>query len=438
MAVSAGATAPVATDEAALARLAADGDGAAFATLYDRYENKIFNFCARLTASQEDAADATQDTFVKMLERLPEMKERDLNFGAYLFTVARHSCYRLIERRKKAEPTEEISDLAAMGGGFGGGSAPDPGDPDEDPERRLLLKDQQDEIREANARLPARQREVLVMRELEEMSYEDIAAVMDMNANSVAQLISRARIRLRDELEGTALASIAVTSPECERALPLIAMRHDGQLKNDSDAAWLDEHITSCDTCRASREAMEEAGASYRLWAPVAAFVWLRGEAFAHAAENTGHPWSEETLPPPGEGGTTPGGGGGSGGGGFGGGGFGGLSQGAGKALAAGKRGLSGKRGAARIAATLGVAALFSLAVAGTISEEVLPEQLDNSGAAVEQPDQARASEEPTTTTTEKGKKSTKKQGGAGAAAPAGDADDTGTTAADGAPRSSA
>ncbi|MBA3300999.1 MAG: sigma-70 family RNA polymerase sigma factor, partial [Thermoleophilaceae bacterium] len=315
MAVSAHASAPAATDEAALARLAAEGDGAAFATLYDAYENKIFNFCARLTASQEDAADATQDTFVKMLERLPEMKERDLNFGAYLFTVARHSCYRLIEKRKRAEPTEEISDLAATGGGFGGGSAPDPGDPDEDPERRLLLADQQEEIRAANERLPERQREVLVMRELEEMSYDEIAAVMDMNSNSVAQLISRARLKLRDEVRGTALASIAVSSPECERALPLIAMRHDRQLKDPADAEWLDAHITDCDTCRASREAMEEAGASYRMWAPITAFVWLRGDAIAHAAEYTGHPWSQESLPPRGEGDAGPGGGGGFGGG---------------------------------------------------------------------------------------------------------------------------
>ena len=100
-----------------------------------------------------------------------------------------------------------------MGAGAGGLGL-DPGDPEEDPDRRLLLSAQQEEIREANGRLPERQREALALRELEDLSYDEIAAVMEMNRNSVAQLISRARINLRDELRGTALASIAASSPE--------------------------------------------------------------------------------------------------------------------------------------------------------------------------------------------------------------------------------
>ena len=69
------------------------------------------------------------------------------------------------------------------------------------------------------------------------MSYDEIAEVMDMNRNSVAQLISRARIKLRDELRGTALATIAASTEECERALPLIAMQDDRQLDEDSEDA---------------------------------------------------------------------------------------------------------------------------------------------------------------------------------------------------------
>ena len=117
---------------------------------------------------------------------------------------------------------------------------PDQGDPEEDPERKALVEGQQEQVRAAHARLPERQREVLVLRELEEMSYDEIAAIMEMNRNSVAQLISRARIKLRDELRGEALASIATSSPECEKALPLIAMRDDGQLSDPLDLAWLE------------------------------------------------------------------------------------------------------------------------------------------------------------------------------------------------------
>src|SRR3954452_5808504 len=275
----------VTADETRLARRAAEGDGAAFALLYDRYEQRVFQFCQRITGSAEDAADATQEAFVAVLERLPKLTDRDLNFAAYLFTTARHSAYRVIDKRKKADPTD---DLPERGAGTGGGFDDDPGDPDEDPERRQLARGQQEEIRSAHARLPERQREVLVLREVEELSYDEIAEIMDMNRNSVAQLISRARINLRGELRGEALASIAVSSPECEKALPLIAMRDDNQLADPLDAAWLEQHLGTCDTCRASVEAMHEAGVSYRALAPIVPFLWLRNETIAKAAERMG------------------------------------------------------------------------------------------------------------------------------------------------------
>ena len=61
------------TADEALARRAAAGDGAAFATLYDRYERRAYNLCYRITGSAEDAADATQETFAAVLERLPRL-----------------------------------------------------------------------------------------------------------------------------------------------------------------------------------------------------------------------------------------------------------------------------------------------------------------------------------------------------------------------------
>jgi RNA polymerase sigma factor (sigma-70 family) len=300
-------------EEAQLARRAAEGDGAAFATLYDRYESRIYNFCNRLLGSTEDAADATQDAFVKVLQRLPKLEGRELNFSAYLYTAARNASYDMIGKRKRATPVDEIPE---HGGGQG---TREPGDIDIDPERTAMLDSLQAEIREANARLPERQREVLALREISDRSYDEIAEIMDMNRNSVAQLISRARIKLRDELRGTALASIAVSSPECERALPLIAARADNQLEDSGDAAWLESHLSGCHTCQVSQEAMEEAGASYRGWVPLVPLLWLRRETIAKAAERVGADWSEiaNSPRPAGDGG--PGGGAGAGDGGPGG-----------------------------------------------------------------------------------------------------------------------
>ena len=271
----------VAADEARLAERAIAGDGNAFAELYGRYEKRAYNLCLRILGSEDEAADATQDAFVNVLRRLPKLEGRELAFGSYLFTSARHACYDLIERRKRAEPTDEPPEPKNG----------EPGDPEDDPERRLLLEASQEEIRRANAELPERQREVLALRELEELSYDEIAEIMDMNRNSVAQLISRARINLRDALRGTALATVALSTEDCERAVVLLAARQD--LEPGGDAEWLDLHLLDCDTCRLSREAMEEAGLSYRSWAPVAAAPLLFRETMAQAAETVGADWSD-------------------------------------------------------------------------------------------------------------------------------------------------
>ena len=284
---SAGKREGLTAEEALLARNAAGGDGTAFATLYDRYESRIYNFCHRLLGSPDDAADATQDAFLKVLQRLPKLEGRELNFSAYLFTAARNASYDMIGKRKKATPVDEIPE-------YGGGEGTrDPGDLDLDPERTAMLASSQVEIQEANDRLPERQREVLALRELEDKSYDEIAEIMGMNRNSVAQLISRARIKLRDELRGSALAAVAVSSEECERALPLIAARADGQLAEGEDSTWLESHLAGCDTCRVSQEAMEEAGTSYRGWLPLVPVLFLRRETIAHAGELVGSDWSE-------------------------------------------------------------------------------------------------------------------------------------------------
>jgi RNA polymerase sigma-70 factor (ECF subfamily) len=283
-------------DDSALAQRAAAGDGDAFAELYERHESRAFNLCYRILGSRDDAADATQEAFVGVLRRLPQLADRDFAFGSYLLSSARNACYDLIERRKRTQPSDEIPDSATpMGGGVGGGGVGfDPGDPEDDPERNMLLEARNEEIRVANLTLPERQREVLALRELEELSYDEIAELMDMNRNSVAQLISRARINLRDAMRGTALASIGASSPDCERALPLIALEQDGQLGEDStDAGWLTEHLMHCHTCRLGRDAMQEAGVSYRAWAPIAAGPLLFRETTAQAAELVGADWSE-------------------------------------------------------------------------------------------------------------------------------------------------
>lgn len=121
-----------------------------------------------------------------------------------------------------------------------------------------------DEVREAIARLPERQRVALELRERKGLAYEQIAASLGTGSGPVAQLLERARINLYDELRGTPLASVAAPSADCERAMPLIAARQDGELAPSSeDAAWLDGHLAGCERCRLGEEQMRDAAAFY-------------------------------------------------------------------------------------------------------------------------------------------------------------------------------
>jgi RNA polymerase sigma-70 factor (ECF subfamily) len=279
------------TGDLALAEAAAAGDGNAFATLYSSYEKRVYNFCLRLLGSSHDAEDATQEAFIRVLRRLPEIDTADLEFGAYLFTAARNASYDMIDRRKKAEPTDEFPE------DLGGHVHRDRADADTDPERSALISSQQASVQDANGRLPERQREVLALRELEEMSYDQIASVMDMKPNAVAQLISRARIRLRAELTAGAGRAVAPAGPDCERALPLIAIRQDGQEGDPADQIWLDTHIAGCASCQVTSEEMAEAGVSYRAWAPVVPAAWLFRDTLAKASEVSGADWSAVKRP---------------------------------------------------------------------------------------------------------------------------------------------
>jgi DNA-directed RNA polymerase specialized sigma24 family protein len=213
-----------------------------------------FNLAYRILGSEADAAEATRQALGEASRRA----DGEQPFALQLFIATRRACHDLMSRQRRPLPAEAM---------------PASAEPSEEA------------IAAASMRLPIRQREALALRELGRLPYGEIATVIEASPNAVAQLISRARINLSDELRGTVLASIAAPSPECERALPLIAMREDGQLEADSrDAAWLDAHLSGCERCRLGVGAMREAGASYGSWAPIAAASGLLDAAGAKAA----------------------------------------------------------------------------------------------------------------------------------------------------------
>jgi RNA polymerase sigma factor (sigma-70 family) len=268
-----------------LVQEAAAGGGASYAALYDRYSEQVYNYCLRLTGTPEDAADATQDAFVNVLGRLHHNDNPVLDFSSYLFAAARNESYALMRRRSRTQPSEEPPEQAV----------PEP-DVETDPERAVLLRDSQESVRLANAQLPPRHREVLALREVGGRSYEEIGQIMGISENAAAQLIWRARSKLKGALTAGAVASVVATSEDCETAQLLINRLQDAEPITDAQHEWLDEHLEECPKCRAARGMIFEVAASYRLWVPVALMATMKADVLAAAGSVVGADWTSPQL----------------------------------------------------------------------------------------------------------------------------------------------
>ena len=248
----------VPSGEPELVRAGAAGDPAALAALWDAYGARVFAFCQRVLGRADAAADAAQDAFLLAHAELGTLARAGESFGAALFQAARTTSYDLLARDRAA-------------GGARRGPAPS--------------------LSAAAARLRPQQRAALALSGLERLPYAEIAVVLGVGAEGVGALLARARLRLHDELRGTALAAAAARSPDCEDVIALLAAASDGELR-PADAAWADPHVRSCPTCPRTRRAMEEAAATYAAWSPApppsrlgaATLAELGGEAPAAVA----------------------------------------------------------------------------------------------------------------------------------------------------------
>jgi RNA polymerase sigma-70 factor, ECF subfamily len=155
------------------------GSRAAFGTLFDRYREPIWRFFRRRTPDAGRAEELAQDTFVAVLEGAARYERRGL-FRSFLFGIAYNVL--LADRRKGAHRATDQLDEESPGRDF------------EDPDRGIWVRD-------ALARLDEDDREVLMLREYEQLSYQEIADLRGTPLNTVRSQLFRARMALKAALD---------------------------------------------------------------------------------------------------------------------------------------------------------------------------------------------------------------------------------------------
>ena len=177
-------------DERELILACQRGDEAAFEALVRLHEKKVYALCRRMCRDEDDAMEAAQDTFLAVWRGIGSFRA-DAAFSTWLYRLATNACLDLLRREKKRDADVSLDDEESVS---------EPADAAPQPEEAVERAETQRMVREALYALPDNYRQVLILRELEQLSYTEIAEVAQLDVGTVKSRISRARLALRNYL----------------------------------------------------------------------------------------------------------------------------------------------------------------------------------------------------------------------------------------------
>jgi RNA polymerase sigma-70 factor (ECF subfamily) len=161
-----------------------------FAAAVAEHQRRVFSFACYHLGSRPDAEDATQEVFVRLWHH-PQMLESD-RVLAWLLRVTRNLCLDLLRKRSSSPTPVDLGAVEAAGAGHR------PGPPD--PETLAVSSQLGRSLCSALGRVPEPQRSIVILREVQGLSYRDISAALDLPLNTVRVYLHRGRRALRDHL----------------------------------------------------------------------------------------------------------------------------------------------------------------------------------------------------------------------------------------------
>ena len=232
-----------------LVALIRSGNDHAFEVLFERYHSRLLAFCRHMLRSAEDAEDVLQEVFVKAHAAMLA-DERPINVRPWLYRISRNRCLNHLRR-----PVPEGQDSMDVMVGEGGVTTAERVQKRED--FRALVADVQD--------LPETQRTALLLREIDALSYEEIAETMDTTIPAVKSLLVRARVSLAEATHSRQLTCGEVQLELAEAAEGL--RKASGPIRH---------HVKRCEQCRDFRGELRSNAKALAALAPIGPLALLR------------------------------------------------------------------------------------------------------------------------------------------------------------------
>lgn len=169
-----------------------DGDAQTFNRLVMLHQTKIYNLALNYVKNQEEAKDLAQDIFVTVYRSLPKLREKE-KFTSWLYQIAINHCrnrYKILRRRgyfNNISLDDEESFLQIPG--------------DEGPEKSLQRENTINLVRSTIDSMPEAEKEIILLRDIQELAYEEISTILDIPLGTVKSKLNRARTSLKNRLK---------------------------------------------------------------------------------------------------------------------------------------------------------------------------------------------------------------------------------------------
>ena len=179
-------------EENRLIERASRGDAQAFNALMGMHEKRMYAVAVRMCGNYDDAQDCLQEAMLRVYRAISGFKEQS-SFSTWVYRITMNTCLDELRRRKN-RPNTSLDGLLDTGWS--------PSDDRETPEQHAVRSEQRELLEKLIAALPEDMRAAIVLRDIQGMSYDDIAAALNTNVGTVKSRISRGREKLREKIKG--------------------------------------------------------------------------------------------------------------------------------------------------------------------------------------------------------------------------------------------